>query len=340
MGDVYPVVKGAAVQACPVFLEREATTEKAGRLIREAGKNGARVIVFPEGFIPAHPVWYHFHPGTGPIAIKMSVELFKNSVEIPGPEVTALCEAARDANAYVIMGVCEKRKNTDGTMYNTQIFIGPDGNYLGKHQKVMPTVGERYVHALGGADTFGVIQSEFGPISGLLCSENSNPLEIFALTAEGTRIHGAAWPNHWSKLQKSMKEYVAIATLNFAQVAKCFVISSCATVNEDMIKKMRLTPEEEEILHQPEYAGGSMIAAPSGKLIAGPMGNEEGILYADLDLELCARHKLEHHFSGHYNRPDIFQLSINKQTPRLYTEVKEQSNTAEVVADTEAECSE
>ena len=340
MGDVYPVVKVAAVQACPVFLEREATTEKAGQRIREAGKNGARVIVFPEGFIPAHPVWYHFHPGTGPIAIKMSVELFKNSVEIPGPEVTALCEAARDAKAYVIMGVCEKRKNTDGTMYNTQIFIGPDGNYLGKHQKVMPTVGERYVHALGGADTFGVIQSEFGPISGLLCSENSNPLEIFALTAEGTRIHGAAWPNHWSKLQKSMKEYVAIATLNFAQVAKCFVISSCATVNEDMIKKMQLTQEEEEILRQPEYAGGSMIAAPSGKLIAGPMGNEEGILYADLDLELCARHKLEHHFSGHYNRPDIFQLSINKQTPKLYTEVKEQSNTAEVVADTEAECNE
>ena len=340
MGDVYPVVKVAAVQACPVFLEREATTEKAGQRIREAGKNGARVIVFPEGFIPAHPVWYHFHPGTGPIAIKMSVELFKNSVEIPGPEVTALCEAARDAKAYVIMGVCEKRKNTDGTMYNTQIFIGPDGNYLGKHQKVMPTVGERYVHALGGADTFGVIQSEFGPISGLLCSENSNPLEIFALTAEGTRIHGAAWPNHWSKLQKSMKEYVAIATLNFAQVAKCFVISSCATVNEDMIKKMQLTQEEEEILRQPEYAGGSMIAAPSGKLIAGPLGNEEGILYADLDLELCARHKLEHHFSGHYNRPDIFQLSINKQTPKLYTEVKEQGNTAEVVADTEAECGE
>ena len=340
MGDVYPVVKAAAVQACPVFLEREATTEKACRLIREAGKNGARVIVFPEGFIPAHPVWYHFHPGTGPIAIRMSVDLFKNSVEIPGPQVTALCEAARDANAYVIMGVCEKRKNTDGSMYNTQIFIGPDGTYLGKHQKVMPTVGERYVHALGGADTFGVIQSEFGPISGLLCSENSNPLEIFALTAEGTRIHGAAWPNHWSKLQKSMKEYVAIATLNFAQVAKCFVISSCATVNEDMIEKMQLTSEEEEILNQPEYAGGSMIAAPSGKLIAGPMGNEEGILYADLDLELCVRHKLEHHFSGHYNRPDMFQLSINKHTPVLYTEVKGQSNTAEVVEDIEAECCE
>jgi nitrilase len=115
MGDVYPVVKGAAVQACPVFLEREATTEKAGRLIREAGKNGARVIVFPEGFIPAHPVWYHFHPGTGPIAIKMSVELFKNSVEIPGPEVTALCEAARDANAYVLSATTSLMKKCAST---------------------------------------------------------------------------------------------------------------------------------------------------------------------------------------------------------------------------------
>lgn len=318
MGDLYPTVKAAAVQACPVFLDREATTEKACRLIREAGAQGARVIVFPEGFIPAHPVWYHFHPGTGQTAIGLSVELFKNSVEIPGPEVEALGRAAREANAYVMMGLCEKRPNTHGTMYNTQLYLGPDGRVIGKHQKLMPTVGERYVHALGAADTFGTFPSEFGPLSGLLCSESSNPLALFALTAEGTRIHGAAWPNHWSKLQKSMKEFVAIATLSFAQAAKCFVVSACGTVDEAMIAGLQLTAEEEEILRQPEYAGGSMIAAPNGKLIAGPLGREEGILYADLDLGLCVRHKLEHDFSGHYNRPDIFQLKVCRRTPRLY----------------------
>src|SRR5512140_1019678 len=109
MGDKYVVVKVAAVQAASVFLDRTGSTEKACRLIREAGRNGARVIAFPEGFIPAHPSWYHFHPATGALAYRLAAELFKNAVEIPGPEIAALCAAARDANAYVVIGVCEKR---------------------------------------------------------------------------------------------------------------------------------------------------------------------------------------------------------------------------------------
>src|SRR5436190_22975774 len=108
MGDVYPTVKVAAVQAASVFLDREGSTAKACRLIREAGANGARVIGFPEGFIPAHPVWYHHHPATGAISNRLAMELFKNSVEIPGSETAALCAAAREANAYVLVGVCEK----------------------------------------------------------------------------------------------------------------------------------------------------------------------------------------------------------------------------------------
>src|SRR5260370_27545300 len=104
MGDVYPVVKVAAVQAASVFLDREGSTEKACRLIREAGQNGARVIGFPEGFIPAHPVWYHHHSATGALSNRLAIDLFKNSVEIPGPEVDALCAAACDANAYVVIG--------------------------------------------------------------------------------------------------------------------------------------------------------------------------------------------------------------------------------------------
>ena len=108
MGDSYGTVKVAAVQAASVFLDREGSTEKACRLIREAGENGARIIGFPEGFIPAHPVWYHHHAATGAVANKLAVELFKNAVEIPGPQTDALGEAARDANATVVMGVCEK----------------------------------------------------------------------------------------------------------------------------------------------------------------------------------------------------------------------------------------
>src|ERR1051326_7964289 len=122
MGDGYENVRPPAGPAASVFLDREGSTEKACRLIREAGEQGARVIAFPEGFIPAHPVWYHHHAATGALANRLSVELFKNSVEIPGPQVDALAAAARAANAYVVIGVCEKIPNTIGTMFNTQLY--------------------------------------------------------------------------------------------------------------------------------------------------------------------------------------------------------------------------
>ena len=235
MGDVYPVVKVAAVQAASVFLDREGSTEKACRLIREAGRNGARVIGFPEGFIPAHPVWYHHHAATGALSNRLAVELFKNSVEIPGPEVDALCAAARDANAYVVIGACEKMPNTTGTMFNSQIYIAPDGRLIGKHQKIMPTVGERLVHMGGFGDTFGAFQTEFGPMSGLICGENSNPLAVFALTAEGTRIHVMSWPNHFPTSGDPLRNRVAVDAQAFAQMSKAFVISACGTVDERMI---------------------------------------------------------------------------------------------------------
>lgn len=319
MGDKYPVVKVAAVQAASVFLDREGSTEKACRLIREAGRNGARVIGFPEGFIPAHPVWYHHHAATGAIATELAVELFKNSVEIPGAEIDALCGAARDANAYVVMGVCEKLPQTIGTMFNTQVYIGPDGKLIGKHQKLVPTVGERLVHMGGFGDTFGAFQSEFGPMSALICGENSNPLAVFALTAEGTRIHVMSWPNHFPTSGDPMRNRVSVDSQAFAQMSKAFVISACGTVDEDMIEKLRAGQEAEKFLRSPDCCGGSVIVAPNSRILAGPMGAEEGILYAECNLETGIRMKLRHDFAGHYNRPDIFRLEINRGLPKLYT---------------------
>ena len=197
MGDIYPVVKVAAVQAASVFLDRAGSTEKACRLIREAGENGARVIGFPEGFIPAHPVWYHHHAATGTVSNRLATELFKNAVEIPGPEVNALCRAARDADAYVVVGVCEKIPNTIGTMFNSQLYIAPDGTLIGKHQKIMPTVGERLVHMGGFGDTFGAFQTEFGPMSALICGENSNPLAVARSRLQRRLLHRRAQqPDH------------------------------------------------------------------------------------------------------------------------------------------------
>ena len=319
MGDAYPVVKVAAVQAACVFLDREGSTEKACRLIHEAGGKGARVIGFPEGFIPAHPLWYHHHPATSQLANELAVALFKNAVEIPGPEIDALCGAAREANAYVVIGVCEKLPRTIGTMFNTQVYIGPDGVLIGKHQKLVPTLGERLVHTGGFGDTFGAFQSEFGPMSGLICGENSNPLAVFALTAEGSRIHVMSWPNYFPASGDPMRKRVSLDSQAFAQMSKAFVISACGTVDEPMIRRLKLDPEQEKLLRDSDSCGGSVIVAPNSRVIAGPMGAEEGILYAECRLELGVLTKLRHDFAGHYNRPDVFQLQINRSAPRLYS---------------------
>lgn len=319
MGDSYATVKVAAIQAASIFLDRDGSTDKACRLIREAGRNGARVIGLPEGFIPAHPVWYHHHAATSAIANRMAVELFKNSVEVPGPETDALGEAARDANAYVVVGVCEKLPLTTGTMFNSQLYFAPDGTLIRKHQKIMPTVGERLVHTGGYGDTFGAFPSEFGPMSGLICGENSNPLAIFALIAEGTRIHVMSWPNHFPTSGDPLRNRVAVDSQAFAQMSKAFVISACGTVDERMIELLDAGPASKMFLRDANCCGGSLIVNPMSRVIAGPMGAEEGILYADCNLDLGIQMKLRHDFAGHYNRPDIFHLHVNRAAPQLYS---------------------
>ena len=282
MGDSFGTVRVAAVQAASVFLDREGSIQKACRLIQEAGGNGARVIGFPEGFIPAHPVWFHHHPATGKIANKLSVELFKNSVEVPSVETDALCAAARDANAYVVIGVCEKMPDTLGTMFNTQLYIGPDGTLIRKHQKIMPTVGEKLVHTGGHGDTFGAFASEFGPVSGLICGENSNPLAIFALIAEGTRIHVMSWPNHFPTSGDPLRNRVAIDSQAFAQMSKAFVVSACGTVDERMIEMLDAGPTGEKFLRNPDCCGGSLIVDPMSRNHCRANGSRGGDLVCRL----------------------------------------------------------
>jgi aliphatic nitrilase len=313
LGDVEPIVKGAVVQAAPVFLDREATLEKAIALIEEAGSEGAEIVAFPEGFIPAHPIWFHFHSGTDRTGTKLSVELFKNSVEIPGREIAALEAAAARAGTYVVMGVCEKLPNTFGTMYNTQVFIDPVRGFVGKHQKLMPTVGERLVHRAGGPETFGAFDAPFGPVSGLMCGENSNPLAIFALTAEATRVHVMAWPNHFPKPALPMPEISLTAARAFAQMSKAWVLSASAVVDDRIRDMIAETDSDHEFLARDDIGGGSCIVAPDTRVVAGPtVGNEELILYADMDLEVGVKMKLRHDLAGHYNRPDVFRLLVNK----------------------------
>ena len=146
----------------------------------------------------------------------------------------------------------------------------------------------------------------------LICGENSNPLAVFALTAEGTRIHVMSWPNHFPTSGDPLRNRVTVDAQAFAQMSKAFVISACGTVDEDMIARLEVGAEAGKFLRDPNSCGGSVIVAPNSRILAGPMGAEEGILYAECDLELGVLAKLRHDFAGHYNRPDIFQLQINR----------------------------
>jgi aliphatic nitrilase len=321
MGDPTTVVRGAAVQAAPVFLDRDASIEKAIGLIEEAAAGGAQIIGFPEGFIPAHPIWFHFHPGTGREGTKLAVELFKNSVEVPGPHIDALAAAAKRTGTYVVMGACERLAGTFGTMYNTQVFISPTDGYIGKHQKLVPTVGERLVHRPGGPETFGVFDSPWGPVSGLMCGENSNPLAIFALTAEATRVHVMAWPNHFPTPALPMPEISLVAARAFAQMSKAWVISASAVVDDRIRDMVSLNADDRAYLERDDIGGGSCIISPDTRIAAGPaVGNDEVILFADMDFDAGIRMKLRHDLAGHYNRPDVFRLLVNKHAaPLIHT---------------------
>ena len=314
-------IRVAAMQVAPVFLDRAATTAKACDLIREAGRNGAEFVVFPEGFIPAHPSWYHHHTATGPLCTGLALRLFEQSVEVPGPEVTALCAAAREAGTFVVMGICERRPGSGGTMWNSQLYIGPDGRLVGKHRKFMPTLGERIVHTLGYGDSFGSVEAPFGRVSGLICGENLNPLAISALTAEHVVLHGMSWPAYFGLGGSAIELLVKANSQAFALMAGAFVVSACGVVDAAALEAMAPSAADREVLETPGRMGGSLIVAPSGAVVAGQMGAEEGILYADCDLSMIRRAKLAIDFSGHYQRPDIFSLQVSRVAPRARVDV-------------------
>lgn len=322
MGDEYKKIRLAAVQAAPVFLNREASVAKACALIREAGANGADMIGFPEGFIPTHPGWFNFIPDVGDRALLMSRELFKNAVEVPSPATDELGRACREANIVAVVGINEKVSRTTGTMYNTQLFIDRNGEILGKHQKMVPTNGERLVHTGGHGSTMRAYHTHFGAISGMLCGENSNPLATFALSVYYPVVHVAAWPAHFNA-SYVMQESIMAATRGLAYSMKSFVINSVAVVTDELIERYAMTPEDREYLTAAKSRGGASIIGPKGQVLA-EMGPGEGILYADVDLQDVIIPKLIHDFAGHYNRPDVFQVAVAPEERQLLIHVSGQ----------------
>lgn len=309
--DGFPTIRLAAAQAAPVFLNRDATVDKACQLIREAGRAGADILGFPEGFIPGHPVWFYHYPALSAESLAFSEQLFHNSVEVPGPATDALCAAAAEARVNVVIGICQRRPGSSGTMWNSQLYINKDGQILGVHQKLVPTAAERLVHTGGSAAGVRTFPMDFGAVGGLICGENSNPLAINALLQEQIRVHVASWPNYFAPgWPPGMSETGVLTGRSIAYMAKCFVINACGTISPEVAEQMSQNDRDRQYFANRANLGGSTIIDPTGAIIAGPAGPGDEIIYADADLGQIVRTKLIHDLSGHYQRDDVFTFGV------------------------------
>lgn len=298
-------------QAAPVFLDRERTTDRACALIDEAGRLGVEVLGFPEGFIPTHPDWYHFVPASSATSFGFARRLFANAVEIPSPTTDRLCEAAARARVSVVIGMCERGPLPDMSLYNSQLFIDREGTIVGKHQKIMPTLGERVVHARGSGDGLRVFGTPAARLSGLICGENSNPLAVMALAAGRPQIHVASWPSNASRDEGGMHDLISAVSQVLAYATGSFVLSAQAIVSDATIAELAQNDSDRAVLTERALAGTSMIVAPDRTVLArAPDGPWEGIVTADIDLDACIMARHIHDFAGHYNRADIFSLRV------------------------------
>lgn len=321
-GDTYPKFKVAAVQAEPVPLDREATVAKACSLIEEAGRNGARIIAFPEGFVPGYPDWLSFYP-PGEAMKLFYREFFKNSVEVPSPATDLLCLAARKVEAYVAIGINERMPGHMGSLFNSILFIGPDGRILGVHRKIVPTTTERLVTSAGDGSTLDVYSTPYGELGGLMCGENTNSLARFALLAQGEKIHTAHWPAYPAEYNRGGIDGQEIRIRYHAYEGKCFVISSASVFGDASIEKLCVTEQARSMVIKGNAVSG--IIDPFGKYIGGPLRGDEGIVYADIDLEQIIDAKTLHDVTGHYNRFDILSLQYNRQKPRSLNIIEDQT---------------
>jgi len=305
-------VKVAVVQAAPVVMHREATVEKLGRLTQEAAAQGARLILFPEAFIPAYPRGLSFGTVVGnrtDAGRRLWARYWANSVDVPGPATHALAEAARQANAYLVVGVTEREGELGrGTLYCTLLYFGPDGRLLGKHRKLKPTAAERVIWGEGDGSTLTVIDTEFGRLGGLICWENYMPLARMAMYAKGVELYLAPTADARDTWQATLR--------HIACEGRCFVLGC----NQFVTKAMYPADLEglEDLAGQPDALcrGGSAILSPLGDYLAGPLFEQEGILYADLDMVRVAEGKFDFDVAGHYARPDVFRLTVDERPRR------------------------
>lgn len=302
-------IKVAAIQAAPVYLDLNASLDKAVRLIGEAAAQGAKLIAFPETWLPGYPAWLDCCRDVAlwdyPPVKKVFARLMGNSVAVPSAVTEALAQAAREHAVVVNITVNERvtKGAGRGTLFNTMLTFDAGGQLLNAHRKIMPTYTERLVWGKGDGKSLLAVDTEAGRVGGLICWEHWMPLARQAMHDAGEEIHIAAWPQ--------VKEMNLVASRHYAFEGRCFVIATGAVMkaselpNElEPIARLQENPDS-LVLH-----GGSAIIAPDGSLLAGSVFEEETILTAELDFSRIAEESLTLDVTGHYARPDIFDFRL------------------------------
>jgi nitrilase len=298
----------AVIQAASVLFDRDSTVAKACQLVDEARAEGAQLILLPEAFIPAYPRGLSFGTVVGhrkPEGRLMWQRYWENAVEVPSATTERLALAARRAGIYLAVGVIERDTQYGrGTLFCTLLIFGPDGCLLHKHRKLKPTGSERLIWGEGDGSTLEVFDTSIGRIGGLICWENYMPLARMALYGQGIELYLAPTADARDIWQATLR--------HIACEGRCFVLGC----NQFVTKSMYPTdlPGLEELAGQPEVLcrGGSAVISPFGDVLAGPLWDREGVLYADIDLKEVGRAKFDLDVVGHYARPDVLRLVVDR----------------------------
>lgn len=313
----FPKFKAAAVQTSPVFLNVDKTIEKAISFIKEASSNGAQLIAFPEVFVAGYPYWnWIMTPVQGS---KWYEQLYKNSVAVTDESMKPLFQAAKDLNMHLVIGINE-RGDSYGEIYNTNLIIDNNGNLIGKHRKLVPTWAEKLTWTSGDGSSLKVYKTEIGPIGTLACGENTNTLARFTLLSQGELIHIANYISlPVAPPDYNMAEAIKIRAAAHSFEGKLFTIVSCSTISKEIMEVLKPdVPNIEDLLTRKSSAFSGIIG-PNGAVVGEPLIDDEGIVYADIDLEKCIQPKQMHDILGHYNRFDIFDLRVNTAPTRKIT---------------------
>ena len=315
-GDVYPKFRAAAVQAAPVFLDRDATIDKLDALVQKAVNEGADLIVFGESFIPAFPVWNLIYAPMD--QHRFFRRLFDNAVQVPGPHTKRLSEIAKRHNVLLSVGITEKGSISMGALWNTNLLFNRDGRLLNRHRKLVPTWAEKLTWANGDASYLRPEETDIGRVGALICGENTNTLARFALLAQGEQVHIATYPPAWpfhrpggGSHDYNLTEAIRLRSAAHAFEGKVFnVVSSCA-LDADAINQLSQGDSAMKELLQAAPAPVSIIVGPNGELLADPVVGGEGMVVAEIDIASSIEHKMAHDIVGYYNRFDIFQLEVD-----------------------------